>query len=272
MKRAAIDILFPSATERHRAAFAATFEALAAEFRLDQGPYRAEFFLAQLGHESAGLAILEERLNYRPERLLAVFPKYFKTYAEAKACAADPSKLANRVYGNRMGNGPELSGDGFRYRGRGYIQLTGRDGYRAVGRIAGIDLENKPELVTDPAHALRCACAFWEWKGLHAAADKGDFKSVTRRINGGLNGYQDRLNWLDKVRRTLRASERPPALSRKQLVSLQRALQDRGYNETGAADGLVGPRTLSAIARFRQENGLRAGGIDHAVLRALDAD
>jgi putative chitinase len=111
--------------------------------------------------------------------------------------------LANKVYANRMGNGSPESGDGYRYRGRGYIQITGKDGYRNTGLRAGLDLVSHPEKAIETAVALRIACAFWKWKELNPLCDLRKFEEVTKRINGALIGYQDRLEWLQKVRRTL---------------------------------------------------------------------
>ena len=171
-----------------------------------------------------------------------------------------------------MGNGPEGSGDGYRYRGRGYLQLTGRDAYREIGGMVGLPLEERPELASSPEHALRCACAVWAWKQLNALADRGDFAAVTRRINGGLHGYRDRLAWLARVRRALSDDGHALRLDECRIARVQQALRARGYSEVGTIDGRVGPRTLSAVARFREQSGLGAGGIDARLLRALAVD
>ncbi|HWL68252.1 MAG TPA: peptidoglycan-binding protein [Geminicoccus sp.] len=266
---AAVDALFPSGRAEHRQAFVRHWPALAGQYGLDAHPWRREFFLAQLGHESGGLAILEENLHYEARRLLAVFPRHFRTLEEAQACAAAPERLANRVYCDRMANGDEASGDGYRFRGRGYIQLTGRANYREIGRLTGLALEAQPDLARHPDHALHCAAAFWTSRGLNELADAGRFEEVTRRINGGLHGLEDRQAWLDKVRRVLAAPPAELLLDVPAVLRLQRALQQQGYAELGAADGQVGPRTLAAVARFRQDHGLGPGGIDRRFLDTL---
>ncbi|GGG50870.1 hypothetical protein GCM10010964_42710 [Caldovatus sediminis] len=261
--------LYPRAAEAHVASFARQAEALLARFEIGHAPNRLHFFLAQIGHESAGLTVTVENLNYRAERILQIWPGRFTSLEAARACAGNPERLANTVYSDRMGNGPFESGDGWRYRGRGYLQLTGRDGYRNVGRIAGLDLVERPDLAAAPDHALLVACAFWEWKGLNRLCDGGDYVAVTRRINGGTVGLADRRAWLDKVRRTFAEPDAEPQPTAEEAVAVQRALQDKGYVEVGAADGIVGRRTIAAITRFRQEHGLPPGLIDEALRVAL---
>lgn len=159
---------------------------------------RFQYFLAQLGHESNGLTQREENLSYSASRLTEVWPSRFPTLATAKPYERNPEKLANFVYGGRMGN--TNPGDGFRYRGRGYIQLTGRDAYQEVGRIAGLDLENNPDFAAKAENGIKIACAFWTWKNINPACDASDFTLVTKKINGGTNGLDDRLVWLNKVK------------------------------------------------------------------------
>jgi putative chitinase len=213
---------------------------------------------------------MEENLNYAAERLCAVWPSRFPNLDAAQLCSRNPQSIANTVYCGRMGNGPIESGDGWRYRGRGYIQLTGRDAYRSVGIIANLELEDTPDLASQPANALLVACSFWQWKNLNEICSTGDFIKVTRRINGGTHGMADRNAWLDKVRRILND---PPDIaaqpSAEEVIALQRALQSRGYREIGAADGLIGPRTLSAIRRFRQMNDLGPGLVDAQLKASL---
>jgi putative chitinase len=160
--------------------------------------------LAQLGHESNGLTNREENLNYSASRLMEIWPGRFPTLEIARQYAHDPEKLANRVYGGRLGN--TNAGDGFRYRGRGYIQLTGRDTYREIGKIAGLDLEAHPELAAKPENAVKIACAFWTSRKLNPSCDIGDFTGVTQKINGGTNGLNDRLDWLRKVKQVVTAT------------------------------------------------------------------
>lgn len=268
MQQAQIDELYPRALPAHRQAFSALGPALFAEFGLTGGPLRLPFFLAQIGHESAGLTRLRENLRYRAERLVEVFPRHFADVGAARTYAMDERRLANRVYGNRFGCGDEASGDGFRYRGQGYLQLTWRDNYRAIGKVAGLDLEAEPDLACAPATALRVACAYWRWRNLNPLCDRGDFMAVTRKVNAAAANMPDRRAWLDKVRRVFAApteNEGDPV----RIARLQRALQRRGYWEIGAADGEVGKRTMAAIARFRIDHGLPAGGIDDALTTAL---
>ncbi|HMR30910.1 MAG TPA: peptidoglycan-binding protein [Geminicoccaceae bacterium] len=270
LAKALLRALFPRAAEPHLAAFATQSDGLLVRFGIDATPTRLHFFLAQLGHESGGLTVTAENMSYSAQRMTEVWPGRFPSLASARPFERNPERLANHVYANRMGNGPEGSGDGFRYRGRGYIQITGRDGYAEVGREAALDLVRQPDLAFAPEHALLVACGFWRWKGLNELCDTGDFEKVTRRINGGTTGMADRRAWLDKVRRTLMAvpaaEEQPPAA---EVIAVQRALQARRFTEVGAADGIVGPRTIAAITRFRQQNGLPAGMIDGELKRAL---
>ncbi len=266
LDRACLTALFPRAPADHLDAIAARSGLLLARHAVTG--QRLEHFLAQVGHESAGLTALEENLSYSAARLCAVWPGRFPSSEAAAPFAGNPRALANRVYGGRMGNGDETSGDGWAYRGRGYIQLTGRAAYRETGRRAGLDLEVSPDLAAAPEHALAVACAFWSWRGLNALCDRDDLVAVTRRINGGSNGLADRRAWLDKVQRVLagQAGEVWPAAT---VVALQRALQDAGYGECGAADGLIGPRTLAAVARLRRERGLPGWGVDGVLLDIL---
>ncbi|WP_210421766.1 glycoside hydrolase family 19 protein [Phreatobacter aquaticus] len=190
--------LFPNAPPENATAFAEQAQSLFAEFGISARPERLHFFLAQTGHES-GLVLREENLNYSASRLRAVWPRRFPTEGATLGFAHNPRALANRVYGGRMGNdGPD---DGWIYRGRGYLQITGKHGYSMVGRHAGLDLVAHPELALQLPHALRIACGFWDWKGLNAVCDTGDFAAVTRVINGGLTGLADRRAWLERVLR-----------------------------------------------------------------------
>jgi putative chitinase len=195
--------LFPTAKDATVKAFAAKSPALFREFGLDQKRIRIEYFLAQISHETGGLMRSVENLNYTAQRIMEIWPGRFPTLSAAQPFANNPEKLANKVYANRMGNGSSESGDGYRYRGRGYIQITGKDGYRNTGLRAGMDLVARPEMAIETANALRIACAFWKWKDLNPLCDLRKFEEVTRRINGGLIGYQDRLEWLYRVRRVL---------------------------------------------------------------------
>jgi putative chitinase len=159
-------------------------------------PQRIAAFVAQCAHESGGFRILKENLNYRAATLRKIFPKYFPTDAIAAQYAAMPNKqeaIANRVYGGRMGNGPEETGDGFRYCGRGLIQLTGKNNYQAFAMSIETPVEEIPEYLATFEGAAQSACWFWETNNLNRWADAGDIKELTRRINGGYIGLEDRI-------------------------------------------------------------------------------
>jgi putative chitinase len=194
---------FPNAKDATVKAFAAKSKALFKEFGISDKAIRKEYLLAQIAHETGGLTRSVENLNYTARRIAEIWPTRFPTSASAEPFANNPEKLANKVYANRMGNGPPESGDGYRFRGRGYIQITGKDGYRQTGSRAGIDLVANPEKAIETETALRVACAFWKWKDLNPLCDARKFEEVTRRINGALIGYDDRLAWLKKVRSVL---------------------------------------------------------------------
>ena len=158
-------------------------------------PQRIAAFIAQCSHESGGFMILKENLNYRAVTLRKVFPKYFPTDAIAQTYANKPNKqeaIANKVYANRMGNGSEESGDGFRYCGRGLIQLTGKQNYSWFAASLGIDVEEASEYLQTFEGAAQSACWFWETNNLNAFADAGDIVGMTKRINGGIIGLEDR--------------------------------------------------------------------------------
>jgi putative chitinase len=204
LTKAALRAIFPRAPEVDLDAFITSgIEALRDAGILEMAN-RLQYFLAQLGHESNGLTHKEENLNYSAQRLTEIWPSRFPTLDSAKPFAFNPEKLANKVYGGRMGN--TEPGDGYRYRGRGYIQLTGRETYREIGKIAGLDLEANPELASKPENAVKIACAFWTWKKINKQCDAGDFTGVTQRINGGTNGLSDRLDWLRKVKNVVTAT------------------------------------------------------------------
>ena len=159
-------------------------------------PQRIAAFVAQCAHESGGFMVLKENLNYRPETLRKLFGKYFPTDDLARAYCAMPNKqeaIANRVYASRMGNGPEDSGDGYRFCGRGLIQLTGRDNYTFFAGSLGISVEEASEYLQTFEGAAQSACWFWETNNLNQWADKGDILTLTKRINGGTIGLEDRI-------------------------------------------------------------------------------
>jgi putative chitinase len=157
---------------------------------------RIAAFVAQCSHESAGFTALKENLNYKAATLRKIFPKYFPTDDLANAYANMPNKqeaIANRVYASRMGNGDEHSGDGFRYCGRGLIQLTGKSNYQSFADSLEMDVEDVPEYLATFEGAAQSACWFWESNNLNQWADKGDILTLTKRINGGTIGLEDRI-------------------------------------------------------------------------------
>jgi putative chitinase len=189
-------------------------------------PQRVAAFLSQCAHESAGFTMLEENLNYRAVTMAAVWPTRFaeqepdpnrkgKTRAKkgpdgrnipnkfALAIERKPEMIANAVYSNRMGNGTIESGDGWRYRGRGLKQLTGKDNYTRCGQALKLDLVDTPDMLLTPSPAARSAAWFWQANGCNAFADRGDIEGLTRRINGGLIGFDDRKKRYDSVMRSI---------------------------------------------------------------------
>ena len=171
---------------------------------------RASCFLAQVGHESGGFRAIVENLNYSAEGLRKVFPKYFPTADLANAYARKPEKIANRVYANRMGNGPENLGDGWRYRGRGLIQLTGKRNYELFAAAMGMSLADTIAYLETREGAAMSAGWYWSANGLNSLADQGLFKKMTVAINGGLNGYKDRLAHYEKARNLLKIDPAAP--------------------------------------------------------------
>ena len=167
----------------------------AAKFQINT-PLRLAHFLAQCGHESGGFRLTQENLNYSAKGLMGIFKKYFPTEAIANAYQRNPQKIANKVYSSRMGNGDEASGDGFKFRGRGYIQLTGKDNYTAFGKSIGEDICANPDKVASQ-YALLSAAWFFSKNGLHKMADGGAtdavVTSITKRVNGGTIGLADRI-------------------------------------------------------------------------------
>jgi putative chitinase len=171
-------------------------------------PERVAAFLAQCAHESAGFTALQENLNYRAATLRKVFPKYFPDDAIAEQYASQPNKaelIANRVYANRMGNGDEHSGDGFRYCGRGLIQLTGRQNYTRFAESIDTPVEQIPEFLATFEGAIQSACWFWETNNLNQYADSGDILTMTKRINGGTIGLDDRKRHYEHAKHVLGA-------------------------------------------------------------------
>jgi putative chitinase len=167
----------------------------AAKFQINT-PLRLAHFLAQCGHESGGFKATSENLNYSAKGLVGTFKKYFPTEAAALPYERKPEKIANKVYASRMANGSEASGDGYKFRGRGYIQLTGKDNYTQFGKAIGEDVLSNPDIVSGK-HALLSAAWFWSKNGLNNLSDGGSTDAVvttiTKRVNGGTIGLADRI-------------------------------------------------------------------------------
>lgn len=163
---------------------------------------RIAAFIAQVGHESGQLTCVVENLNYGAPGLMATWPSRFPT-ALAAQVARQPQKIANIAYASRMGNGDSSSGDGWTFRGRGLIQITGRSNYQACGGALGVDLIGNPDLLTQPQYAALSAAWFWASNGLNTLADAGSFSIITQRINGGQNGAADRQALYAKAQQVL---------------------------------------------------------------------
>lgn len=155
-------------------------------------PLRVAHFVAQCAHESGNFVFIKENLNYKAASLQKLFSKYFPTAELAQQYANKPERIANRIYANRMGNGPETSGDGFRYCGRGLIQLTGKDNYTFFAGSLDIPVEEASDYLATFEGAAQSACWFWEQNNLNRFADANDVKGLTRAINGGYIGLSDR--------------------------------------------------------------------------------
>lgn len=176
-----------------------------AKFELNT-PMRLAHFLAQSGHESGGFKALKENLNYGAKGLRSIFGKYFPTDAKALEYERKPEKIANLVYGGRMGNGPETSGDGYKFCGRGFIQLTGKDNYTAFSKAINEDCVANPELIATK-YPLASAAWFFHKNGLHKIADEGATTEVvtkiTKRVNGGVIGLEDRIKHFNEYYKLL---------------------------------------------------------------------
>lgn len=179
--------------------WAPVFEAEIKPGTFSAGDSEIDDFLGQVLHESGMLERLEEGLLYSADRLCEVWPNRFRTAADAASCARNPQALANTVYGGRLGN--TAPGDGWKYRGRGLLQITGKDNYAALGRVLKLDLVGNPDLLTQPAIALRASIAWWE--GNVPDSVMGDIARVTRRVNGGTVGLDHRSEVTAKARRAL---------------------------------------------------------------------
>ena len=168
-------------------------------------PIRQASFIGQCGHECGSFKVLEENLNYRAETLMKLWKSRFPTIEIANEYARNPKKIANKVYSSRMGNRDEASGDGYRFRGRGCIQLTGHANYFHAGQACGADFVMEPDLVATPRYAAMTAGWFWSTHKLNQYADGSDFVTMTKKINGGTIGLQDRINHINHALQVLTA-------------------------------------------------------------------
>lgn len=244
------------------------------KYKIDT-PERIAGFIAQCGHESLNFTILEENLHYRAETLDKIFPKYFiKAGRKAADYAKQPEKIANIVYGGRMGN--TQPGDGYLFRGRGVIQLTGRDNYTNFGKTLNKSAEEVAIYVTSKEGALESACWYWNSRNINKAADAGDIVAMTKLINGGTIGLEDRKkHYLHALAvltgKAVHVAPTAPVTAPAAVVTTtsrvlkvgSRGAQVKKLQEAlgVAADGSFGPGTETALKTWQAANGLEADGI-----------
>lgn len=193
--------IMPRLPDVKRAAFLPALQSALNEFGVNT-PKREAAFLAQIAHESGELTIVAENLNYSAKGLMATWPKRFDP-VKAQQYERNPQKIASYVYANRIGNGDEASGDGWRFRGRGPIQITGRENYQKYGTRLNVDLLNDPDKAATPEVGFRIAGLYWRENGLNELADAGMFETITKRINGGLKGLEDRVKYYTRAKQVL---------------------------------------------------------------------
>lgn len=306
-----IDIVLavaPKAASPYREAFKQFGDDLLGQFDLTTAD-RVAHFLARCISETGGFTTLVESAAYTRANLATQWDrgnghKQFRTKAEMVSYAGRPEELFNRWYGNRMGNGGPASGDGYRYRGRGPLQTTGKAAYRKYGARMGVDLVADPDLILDPRYILLPSLYEWQDGRLNTYADKDDAMSIARIINVGTvrtaqipNGYKDQLAALRRVKAAIkrlgwepgavepsRPAPAPPAdaldtaapidpddgLSKGEIEALQQRLRDLGYSEVGRVDGKWGPRTVAAVSAFQATSGLPVtGDLDKSTAAAL---
>jgi putative chitinase len=238
-------------------------------------PLRLTHFFAQALLETGGFTIRRESMNYSASRLMEIFGVNRHSAAitedEAATLAHDEKAIAARVYGlgnpakaNELGNSE--AGDGFLYRGNGVLQMTGRGAHRKIGAACRVDFEKSPDLATAAEHALKPAVEEWTQSGLNDFADKDDIRTITLRINGGLNGFADRLAWLNKLKKALVTSGDLPAGAEvgspnDDVKSLQADLNTLGASPQLDVDGRLGPATMGAVKTFQRASGLTTDGI-----------
>jgi putative chitinase len=245
-------------------------------------PLRMAHFLAQALHETGGFGILRENMNYSAQRMVEIFGVHRHsarvTPSEAAGLEGRPEDIAERVYG--LGNptkaaelGNTKAGDGFRYRGNGVLQTTGRGNHRRMGNACGIDFEGNPELVTAPEYALLPALHEWSEGNLSSFADRNDFRTITRRINGGYNGLEEREAWFNKLWPLLKGDSDPhepweAGDDDARVKWLQKALNELGADPKLDVDGRYGPATRKAVRDFQAAEGIGVDGIAGPVTEA----
>lgn len=231
-------------------------------------PNRIAGFFAQCGHESMNFTALSENLNYRAETLEKLFSKYFsKAGRNAADYAKQPEKIANVIYANRMGNGDTASGEGYLFRGRGVIQLTGKDNYSAFASSIKMSLPDVIDYVQTKKGALESACWYWNSRKLNMACDEGDIVKMTKLVNGGTIGLEDRRKHYEQALAVLGGSvpapithaEAIPGVLKKGSTgeNVKRLQAELGLED----DGVFGPGTESAVKKWQAANGLAADGI-----------
>jgi len=229
-------------------------------------PNRVAGFFAQTGHESQSLKVLEENLFYRAETLDKIFPKYFKNAGRnAAEYAKQPQKIANVVYANRMGNGDAASNDGYNFRGRGPIQLTGRENYTNFGKTVGLTAEEVIDYIQTKKGALESACWYWKSRNLNATCDANDIVKMTKLINGGTIGLEDRKKHYDEALAILGGAV-PATSPAASGGTLRRGSKGDDVKKMQAklglaADGDFGPGTEAALKKWQTANGLTADGV-----------
>jgi putative chitinase len=229
-------------------------------------PNRVAGFFAQTGHESQSLKVLEENLFYRAETLDKIFPKYFKNAGRnAAEYAKQPQKIANVVYANRMGNGDAASNDGYNFRGRGPIQLTGRENYTNFGKTVGLTAEEVIDYIQTKKGALESACWYWKSRNLNATCDANDIVKMTKLINGGTIGLEDRKKHYDEALAILGGAV-PATSPAASGGTLRRGSKGDDVKRMQAklgltADGDFGPGTEAALKKWQADNGLTADGV-----------
>jgi predicted chitinase len=240
-------------------------------------PRRVAYFFGQCATETRGFSALEENLYYTTTaRLRVVWPKRFRTDASAAPYTRNPEKLANFVYASRLGNGPPASGEGWKYRGSGCKQTTGKNNYRQVKDLTGLDVVAQPELLRKFPEALQSACIFWQENRLSRFADAEDIVELTRAVQGGDGGLADRRVYTDRAKKvswnlkgqaaaaaTARAA-RDPMLKRgsngKEVKEAQNLLIAGGF-DPGFVDGDFGPGMENAVFAFQESRGLLGDGV-----------